>query len=196
MSDATYSQRFDRAMALAVDAFRHKRRKGSGVPYIIHLLSVCAIVGEHGGSEDQLIAALLHDYLEDIEGSSAAALTAEFGEHVTQLVLELSDTTTRPKPPWKGRKERYLAHLNTASPEVKLISAADKIHNSRSILRDHDRMGDTIYERFTPSKEETLWYYRSCLQALRNGWTHELLDELEANIARLHVVSGVAYARD
>ena len=110
-NDHAYSDRFDRAVALAVEAFRPVRRKGSRVPYITHLMMVCAIVGEHGGSEDQMIAAVLHDYLEDIEGSSVALLEREFGPQVAEYVLALSDTTTRPKPPWRERKEAYLALL-------------------------------------------------------------------------------------
>ena len=96
-----------------------------------------------------MIAALLHDWLEDIDGSTHAALAERFGERVARLVQQLSDTHVRPKPPWKERKERYLAMLRDEPAEVKLISAADKLHNCRSILRDHLVMGDAIFGRFS-----------------------------------------------
>ena len=193
MRSPVYSQRFDRAIALAVDAFRGVRRKGSDVPYVTHLLMVCAIVGEHGGDEDQLIAAVLHDYLEDIEGSSADALRAEFGDRVADLVLALSDTTTHPKPPWVERKEAYVQRLRDEPHDAKLICAADKLHNCRTIVADHGRIGEAIFDRFRPTKAQTLWYYRTCLDALGTGWTHPILAELEEAVRRLHVVAGVAY---
>ncbi len=181
-----YSERLDRAVALALDAFRHEERKGSGVPYMTHLLQVMVSVGEHGGDEDQMIAAVLHDYLEDIDGTSEAELAEKFGERVATLVVALSDTVVRPKPPWKERKVAYLALLTKKAADVKLISAADKLHNARSIVRDQGRMGDAIFDRFTGTKEQTLWYYRSALAALREGFEHPILDELEHAIKKMH----------
>jgi len=181
-----YSERLDRALALAADAFRGTFRKSTNIPYLTHLLSVFASVGEHGGDEDQMIAAILHDYLEDIPGSTAEELQAAFGERVARLVAALSDTTVFPKPPWKERKLNYLAHLRDEPEEVKLISAADKLHNCRSILRDYYRQGDSVFLRFTASKTETLWYYRAVTEALANGWSHPILSELEEAVRDLH----------
>lgn len=191
MEPPAYSERFDRAVQLTLTAFRPHFRKCSPVPYVTHLFAVCALVGEHGGDEDQMIAALLHDYLEDIEGSSVDLLEAEFGGRVARMVLALSDTVVRPKPPWEERKERYLAALRHKEPEVKLISAADKLHNCRSIVRDHLRLGDAVFERFRPAKEQTLWYYRSCVDALAHDWAHRLVIELDLEVARLHEQAGV-----
>lgn len=188
-----YTERLDRALALVTHAFRPVFRKGTGAPYLTHLLMVTALVGEHGGDEDQMIAALLHDYLEDIEGSSSAELEQAFGERVARLVVALSDTVVRPKPPWKQRKVRYIAHLADEPHEVKLISAADKLHNCRSIVRDHRAMGDAIFDRFRPEKHETLWYYREVYTALRVGWRHPILDDLEREIRELHRLSGVGF---
>ncbi len=185
-----YSPRLDRAVALAMEAFRPKWRKGTDTPYLSHLLMVCALVGEHGGSEDQMIAAVLHDYLEDIDGASHEELAREFGPRVSALVLALSDCTGEPKPPWKERKLSYVARLRDEHPDTKLICSADKLHNSRSIVRDHRALGDAIFDRFRPSKEETLWYYRAVFEALAHGWRHPILDDLEESVARLHAVSG------
>ncbi len=185
-----YDSRLGEALRFAADACAHKERKGTGTPYVSHLLAVTTTVMEHGGSPEQCIAAALHDYLEDIEGGSVEELESRFGAEVTRIVLALSDTT-RPghKEPWKERKLRYLAHLREADHDVKLVSAADKLHNASSIVKDHARMGDAIFERFTPSKDETLWYYREVLDALGQGWDHALLDELRREIGRLHAES-------
>lgn len=183
-----YSTRLDDAIALATDAFRPVIRKGSGVPYLTHLLQVLVTVGEYHGDEDQMIAAVLHDYLEDIESGTGEELESKFGPRVRRLVEALSDTTVLPKPPWKARKVAYLAHLTDAPEEVKLISAADKLHNARSILRDHRVVGEEIWERFTAEKDETLWYYASVVESLASGWTHPLLEELRGTVDALHVL--------
>lgn len=181
-----YSSRLDQALALAADAFRGHRRKGTAVPYLTHLMQVMVWVGEHGGTEDQMIAALLHDYIEDIRGASPQTLEDLFGPHVRRLVEALSDSHTHPKPPWRARKEAFLAHLRQQPAEVKLICACDKLHNARSILRDRTVVGEAIWERFTGKREGTLWYYREVVAALAQGWEHTLLDALRATVDALH----------
>ena len=187
---AAYSTRLDAAVALATDAFRPILRKGSQTPYISHLFSVAALVMEHGGDEDQMIAALLHDYLEDIEGATVAELEAAFGPRVSRLVVALTDTMEHPKPPWRPRKEAHLAHLRGAPAEVKLVSAADKLHNATSILRDHRRIGADVYDHFSATKAETLWHYRSVVAALGTGWAHPILAELREVVRQLHTLEG------
>ncbi|MCA9616206.1 MAG: HD domain-containing protein [Myxococcales bacterium] len=184
-----YTARLDKALALAADAFRTHVRKGNGVPYLTHLLQVMVTVGEHGGDEDQMIAALLHDYLEDVEDADADALERQFGARVRRMVEALSDTTEHPKPPWEERKTRYLAHLASEPHEVKLVSAADKLHNARSTLRDVQREGDSTWSRFNASKEQSLWYYRSLVDALAEGWEHPLVEELRGVVEALHGAS-------
>lgn len=184
MPDA-YSTRLDDAILLACQAFRPIHRKATAVPYLTHLLAVCALVGEHGGDEDQMVAAVLHDYLEDIEGSTREALADQFGERVASLVVGLSDHTVRPKPPWRERKEAYLAQLAAKPPDLKLISAADKLHNCRSIVRDHRAQGDAVFQRFRGRKAGTIWYYRQLVVELGKGWKHPLLDELAVAVREL-----------
>lgn len=186
MSTACYGPRFEDALCLAAQSFRSVRRKATGVPYIAHLLWVTATVAEHGGDEDQLIAALLHDYLEDVEGSSSAQLELRFGARVAELVQALSDTTTRPKPPWRQRKEGYLAHLPSASHAVKLVSAADKLHNIQSCVRDYQTDGEALFERFRGKREGTLWYFREVHKALGQGWPHPIVDEIGLQVRLLH----------
>lgn len=188
MAEPQYSPRVDAALVFVASAFREVVRKGAGVPYLAHLLAVAALVAEHGGDEDQIIAALLHDYLEDIEGADASELEQRFGPRVTRWVIGLSDATTRPKPAWLERKQRYVAALRDEEPELKLISAADKLHNATSVLRDHRAVGESIWDRFTATRDQTLWYYRAVTDALGEGWQHPILDELRRAVDELEAL--------
>lgn len=185
-----YSARLDAALALAADAFRSHGRKASTTPYLAHLLQVMVTVAENGGDEEQMIAALLHDYLEDIPDANGDDVERRFGARVRRIVEALSDTQEHPKPPWEERKRAYIDALRDEPIEVKLVSAADKLHNATSTLRDHRALGDEVFERFTASKEQTLWYYRAILESLGAGWKHPLLDELREVVTELHRVAG------
>jgi GTP pyrophosphokinase len=145
-----------------------QKRKGSGVPYISHLLAVAAIVLEHGGTEDEAIAALLHDAVEDQGGQATLALIHDrYGDTVAAIVAGCTDTDEAHKPSWRPRKERYLAHFADAPPSVLLVVAADKLHNARSVLADYRELGDALWPRFTGNRDGTLWYYRAVADALR-----------------------------
>lgn len=192
-----YGPKVGDALKLAADAFAARARKGSGVPYLTHLLAVATIVMEHGGDEDQIAAAVLHDYLEDIPGARAEDVEERFGARVAAIVRALSDATDAThKAPWKPRKLRYLAHLRGEPAEVKLVSAADKLHNARSIVDDHRRLGDAVFDRFTASREETLWYYREVVRALSEGFEHELVGELWRAVRQLHAATDAEHLFD
>ena len=185
MTDA-YSPRLDEALRFAAAEFRQKVRKGSGVPYLTHLLSVAALVGEGGGDEDQIIAAVLHDWLEDIPSANAERLTEMFGERVCRIVQACSDCEGEPKPPWRQRKESYIAHLRDADADIKLVSCADKLHNCRSTVTDLRLHGVRVFERFNAKQAGTLWYYQALIPALASqGWEHFLLDHLRVEVAEL-----------
>jgi (p)ppGpp synthase/HD superfamily hydrolase len=188
-----YDARLDDALAFAADAFRTRTRKETTVPYLSHLLAVTALVMENGGTPDQCIAAVLHDYLEDIPGASVEVVRARFGEDVARIVLALSDSTDAvAKAPWRERKDLYVARLERAEPGIKLVAACDKLHNARSVALDQARTGDRAFDRFTASKLDTLWYYRAVLAALRQGWDAAVLAELEAVVTEMHRLAGVA----
>ena len=167
------SPKFDEALAFVSHEHRDQVRKGSGTPYVAHLLSVAAIVLEHGGTELEAIAALLHDYIEDqadkLPGGALEAreiVVDKFGEEVARIVDACTDATTSPKPPWRPRKEAYLAHLREQdSASVLLVSMSDKLHNARSIVDDHAEVGEELWSRFTGDRDGTLWYYRELLAA-------------------------------
>lgn len=155
------SERFDAALQYAAQAHRHQQRKGSGIPYLAHLLAVASLAIEYGADEDQAIAALLHDVIEDCGSEHIPQLRSQFGERVLALVEGCTDSYTFPKPDWHTRKNNYLAHLALAPTELLLISACDKLHNLRSIVQDYQQVGEAIWDRFSGGKIGSLWYYQS-----------------------------------
>ena len=184
-AEPLYSNRVDEALALVAEAFRRKPRKSTRIPYLTHLLQAAVWVAEHDGNEDQFIAALLHDYLEDIPEADVEELRRRFGDRVTELVEAMSDSTGHPKQPWEKRKRVHLAKLRQQSAEVKLVAVCDKLHNGKSILRDLRNQGDVVWDRFNSSREQNLWYYGALIEALGHGWSHPLLDELREVVAQL-----------
>ena len=176
----TLSARFQQALAYAVELHQQQVRKGGRVPYAAHLLSVAGIVLESGGDEEEAIAALLHDAVEDQGGAPIRdEIRARFGDRVTAIVDGCTDADTQPKPPWRQRKEAFVQSIPTASPSVRLVSAADKLHNARSILADYREIGEPLWDRFTGRKQGTLWYYRALVDAFLEAGPSPLVDELE-----------------
>jgi GTP pyrophosphokinase len=180
------SERFTAALTYATKLHANQVRKGSDVPYIAHLLGVASIALEYGANEDEAIAALLHDAIEDQGGAATREeIRRCFGDTVTEIVDGCTDAETVPKPPWQQRKEAYIAHIPNASPSVLLVSAADKLHNARSILKDYRILGEAVWERFKGGKEGSLWYYRALVEAFRQTGSTPLIDELERVVSDL-----------
>lgn len=180
------SRRYAEAFAYAEALHARQVRKGTNVPYLSHLMSVSALVLEDGGDEDEAIAGLLHDAVEDQGGRpTLEEIHRRFGEKVARIVLACSDSDAEPKPPWRERKERYVAHIRNADAEVRRVSSADKLHNARSILADYRVIGDALFDRFTASKDETLWYYRSLVDAFRSAGPSRLVLELDLVVTEL-----------
>ncbi|MBD2250880.1 HD domain-containing protein [Nostoc parmelioides] len=180
------SERFTQALTYATQLHAHQVRKGSGIPYVAHLLGVASIALEYGANEDEAIAALLHDAVEDQGGAETREeIRRRFGETVTAIVDGCTDADTMPKPPWKQRKEAYIAHISTASPSVLLVSAADKLHNARSILQDYRLVGESLWERFQGGKTGTLWYYRSLVGAYQKTETRAIFAELARVVTQI-----------
>lgn len=177
----TYSARFEKALTYAYKKHAAQTRKGSGIPYMSHLMAVCALVMENGGNEDQAIAALLHDAVEDQGGRETGdEIERLFGSGVRRLVDGCTDTEVQPKPPWRARKEAYLAHLRTSDADVRLVSCCDKLHNARTLLADLRQVGPSMWLRFKVGAGEQLWYFRSLTRIFREtGGPHPLVDELE-----------------
>lgn len=109
---------------------------------------------------------------------------------MTEIVNGCTDSDTTPKPPWRQRKEAYIAHLLNASTSVRLVSAADKLYNAQSILNDYRLLGDGVWERFKGGKNGTLWYYRALVQAFRSVELTPLIDELERVVSEIEKLAG------
>jgi (p)ppGpp synthase/HD superfamily hydrolase len=182
------STRFSQALVYAADAHKEQTRKGTNTPYVAHVMAVAALALENGANEDEAIAALLHDTVEDCGGLPRLADVRErFGPSVADIVMGCSDSTDTPKPPWKERKLTYIHGLGAASPSVLLVCACDKLHNVRSLLVSVRNDGEAAWARFKGGKEGTLWYYRAVLAALKRcGASPRLMHELEISLEELH----------
>ena len=185
--------RFLRAFQFAAEKHTGQTRKASSIPYIAHLMGVASLVLEFGGDEDLAIAALLHDVVEDCGGAPVLKeVRREFGRRVAKIVDGCTDSDTEPKPPWRERKETYIAHLRGADEETRLVSAADKLNNVRSILSDHREVGESIWDRFNGGREGTLWYYRALLEEFLRGEPSRLIRELELAVRELEASAKLA----
>jgi (p)ppGpp synthase/HD superfamily hydrolase len=183
--DPVLTARFADAVRLAVELHAQQARKGSTVPYLGHLFGVCGLVIDDGGSEDEAIAALLHDAVEDQGGARTLdRIRTQFGNNVATIVEGCTDTDVVPKPPWRERKEAYIEHLNTAPDAVLRVAAADKLNNLRAILRDYRRIGDGLWEIFNPDANE-VWYYAAVLAVFEERRPGPLTEELRWTYAVL-----------
>lgn len=160
--------RFEEALVFAAQKHKAQTRKGTTIPYIAHLMQVCGIALENGADEDEAIASLLHDVMED-QDVTEQELTARFGARVAAIVSGCSDSASTDKAPWRERKETYIAHVLTASPSVRLVSSCDKLHNARAILADYQELGEALWDRFNAGRADILWYYQSLAHAFKQA---------------------------
>lgn len=169
----------------ASELHREQTRKGGRTPYIAHLLAVTALVLEGGGDEDEAIAAVLHDAVEDQGGARTRAQIVErFGERVARIVDGCTDTDETPKPPWRARKSAFIESLALADPSVRLVVTADKLHNATCTLHDLREHGPGVWDRFR-GRENAMWYYRSVLEALAAFGPSRLVQQLEMIVSEL-----------
>jgi (p)ppGpp synthase/HD superfamily hydrolase len=183
------SARFEDALIYATQLHATQVRKSGDVPYISHLLGVAALVLDYGGDEDEAIAALLHDAIEDQGGDATRTeIRRRYGNRVTEIVDGCTDTDITPKPPWRERKEAYIAHIATADPSVRLVSAADKLYNVRATLRDLREHGEATWRRFNGGRDGTIWYYRSLVDAFSRFERHPIVSELSRAVSELEQV--------
>jgi (p)ppGpp synthase/HD superfamily hydrolase len=188
--DPALGARFREALVFAFQLHSHQVRKASRTPYISHLLSAAATAIQFGADEDEAIAALLHDAIEDQGGERTRQEIRElFGERVVEIVNGCTDSDTNPKPPWRQRKEAYLDHLKSAPHSVRLVVACDKLHNARSILIDYRSLGDELWQRFTGKKDGTLWYYNSISEIFQTFGPHPLFEELVRVIDQINALA-------
>lgn len=181
-----FSERFEGALVYANQIHAGQVRRKTGMPYIAHLLGVTGIVLEHGGTEEEAIGALLHDAVEDAGGPKRLDdIRARFGAKVADIVRGCTDSDAIPRPPWRERKAAYLEHLPEASDSVRLVSAADKLHNARALLRTYRKIGETVFERYSGGKGGTLWYYRTLVNVFQAAGPRSIAEELDRVVAEI-----------
>jgi (p)ppGpp synthase/HD superfamily hydrolase len=183
------------ALDLAIQAHQGQVRKSTTIPYISHPMAVASIALEFGATEDQAIAALLHDAIEDGGIQYANIIKAQFGHHVHNLVQGCTDGTpdaSGKKAPWLERKTAYLHHLEASSDEVLLVSCSDKLHNARAIVSDLINEGPSVFDRFSSTTEQTLWYYRQLATIFNNRKTPPA-KALEAAVSQMEALSQSAW---
>ncbi|CAN7422241.1 HD domain-containing protein [Phenylobacterium sp. LjRoot219] len=186
------------ALDYAADAHQAQVRKGSSIPYLSHLLGVSSLVIEYGGDEDQAIAGLLHDVLEDCGAQHADPIRERFGERVLRIIEACTDGTpdeSGQKAPWRERKRAYLEHLASVDEDTLLVSACDKLHNARAIAGDL-ASGQDVFARFKGGQDGTLWYYQGLLEIFegRLGRDASLAIELRWTIGRMLAACDAAAA--
>jgi (p)ppGpp synthase/HD superfamily hydrolase len=186
------TSRFEQALTYAAAAHAGQVRKGTGIPYLGHLLMVAALALEYGGDEDEAIAALLHDAVEDAGGQPRLEdIRRQFGQRVAVIVAGCTDADTVPKPPWRPRKEAYIAHLrHEADHSVRFVSACDKLANVRAILKDYRQVGEQVWERFNGGRDGSLWYYRTIADVFASHEETPLVRELVRAVGELEALSG------
>lgn len=192
------TQRFVEALGYAAKLHQYQRRKGKGQPYVGHLLGVAAIVIQHGGGEDQVIAALLHDAVEDQGGIPRLdEIRQKFGGEVARIVDGCTDSYEAhgEKRTWSERKRAYIARVAKEPADVRLVSAADKLANAREILSDYRAEGDKVFDRFKGGKQGTLGYYRQLVDVFEQAGPSALVDELERVVSELEMLAASGAAR-
>jgi (p)ppGpp synthase/HD superfamily hydrolase len=163
---------------------KDQKRKGDGLPYIIHPYSVAFILSNYTDDEDAIVAGLLHDVLEDVPEYTKEDLKNDFGERVCKIVQEVSedkdpkDSREKEKISWQERKEKYIANLKTDSQEALLVSCADKIHNLQAMLAAYKNQGEELWKNFNAPKEKISWYYGEVLEVMKDKLKNEIVGEL------------------
>ena len=182
----TLTKRFEEAVLYANTVHAGQIRRKTGMPFVAHLLGVTSLVLEHQGSEVEAIAALLHDAVEDAGGSARLAdIRARFGDEIADIVVGCTDSEEFPPPPWRTRKETYLGHLPNALPSTLLVSAADKLHNARALLRTLRTHGNNIWTRYSGGLRGTLWYYRALADSFLKTGPADLAEELDSTVREI-----------
>jgi (p)ppGpp synthase/HD superfamily hydrolase len=180
------TQRFHDALIFIAKKHGDQVTNNTVYPYISHLMGVTSLVMEYGGDEDEAIAALLHGFNETQDGPEALQeIEAQFGKNVAEIVRGCNDADNTADLAWRPRKEAYLKHLQTASPSIRLVAAADKLYNARNLVANYRAHGTAIYEKCCGGRDGLLWYYKSLVRAFRSGKKEQIVEEFARVVADL-----------
>ena len=183
--------RFQRAFQFAAERHSGQTRKASAIPYVAHLMGVASLVLEAGGDEDLAVAALLHDVVEDCGGvPMLKEVRRRFGKRVATIVDGCTDAYESPKPPWRERKESYIRRLRKENADTRLVSAADKLNNVRSILSDYRAIGESVWSRFNGGRVGTLWYYRTLRDEFLRKKINRITRDFDLAVRELDALTG------
>lgn len=218
MPPPLFSSHIDLAYKVAAVAHARQVRKGTSLPYLAHPVHVARLLERAGLDEHVVVAGILHDVIEDLEPTDAAtrnrfrevfpalseapheaddfraALSAFLSDCFGSLTMDLVEAVTEQKEAdgrpidWLTRKKARLQHLESASPDVLALKAADVLHNVNSVLQDLDAFGSAVMKRFNAGPSETLWYYSRVADICRGrlkGPPARLVEELDAAVNRL-----------
>jgi GTP pyrophosphokinase len=183
---AELSSRFEAALVFASQLHRTQRRKTTRTPYVGHLLGVASIVLEHGGDEDEAIAALLHDAVEDQGGLLTRGIILQrFGDRVTSIVDGCTEERWDQTITHRQRKQTHLESIRTASPSVALVYASDKLHNGQTLLSAHKQLGQAVWPHFTGGADTVVWYYGVARESVRGRIPPALFEQLEQTVRQI-----------
>lgn len=179
------TDRFAEAFEYSFNLHQGQARKIRHTPYISHPMAVASVVIEGGGDEDEAVAALLHDIIEDCGGQPREQeIRSRFGDRVADIVVAVTDAWTTPKPPWRQRKEATIEHLESANSSVRLVKSADLLCNIRSLIAEYHERGEAVWQHFRAGREGTLWYFRAAAAAIRQSGGTPQLNQVESEIER------------
>lgn len=179
------------AFEFANQVHKDQVRTGSGAPYICHIIQVCGLVLEYGGSVDDAKGALFHDIFEDHGHKfKPEDVALKFGQKCVDIALECSDCVVtkenEKKAPWHERKTKYLESISAKSNSAKLVTCADKIHNMRTTISDYNLMGKEVWNKFNASEADTKWYYNAIYEELKSsGFDNRIMYEFKNTVDKL-----------
>ena len=177
----------EKAARIAIIAHKDQKRKSDGFPYIIHPFMVALKLAKYNFPDEVIAAGLVHDVLEDTD-ISEEDLREELGDEVLEIVKGVSENKNLS---WEERKRKYIETIKKAPAEVKAVSIADKIHNLEGMVAGYAEMGSDLWKKFNRGKEDQMWFINSTLQALKESWSHPLIDEYEYLVVQFNKVTKI-----
>ncbi|NIA18264.1 MAG: HD domain-containing protein [Actinobacteria bacterium] len=176
--------KIQKAINMAAEKHLGQKRKSTGRPFVVHPFSVGFLLSEFTHDEDIIAAGFLHDVLEDAKGYTFLDMKRDFGLRVAEIVKENSEDKypggiKNKKTTWETRKKKKLRQLKNAGRDALIVSAADKIHNLKSIIRNYEQFGEKLWKKFNAPPEKKYWYYREAVDVITKKLDGKIAKELK-----------------